>query len=171
MNLNLFISERDLHASKLWEASFSDLTGVNILNCDFRELMALPGVDAVLMLGILAHERFGGKPQIGRSQVLSTHGKAGVPPWVVTTAAFPAHFEKRRIDGDVKNVLVPNAPMPVSEEIYIVFAKAFECIEEFNGESQNKIRTLGFDPKSLNMRTDSRDEIEAVRRAYIGFRS
>src|SRR2546423_5697388 len=79
----------------IWESVFKDVTGVNILDADFRGLCSMPVLDAVLMLGAFAHERYGGHPRRGESSVLDTGGEPGMPMLVVTIAGLPAQFEQR----------------------------------------------------------------------------
>jgi len=169
MRIQLLIAELNESRRKKWEKAFYEIERVAVRKCNAKDLMACPDVDAMLMIGMLAHERFGGKSQIGKSQVLSTRGKTGMPRWVVTTAPSPAHFEKKQVDGIMRSVLVPDQQLSPAEETYAVFVRAFEAIEEFNNRNQDKIQTLGFEPEFLNFRGEIADEIAAVRKAYLDF--
>jgi hypothetical protein len=50
-------------------------------------------LDAVVLTGWVAHERFGGRPKFGEAQVLSTHDRPSriVAPWAVAIPSFPGH--------------------------------------------------------------------------------
>jgi hypothetical protein len=170
--LKMIIADSRPDLLAIWAKVFSGIHRVFFVNVDVSTLMELPEVDAELMRGVFAHERYGGKHKTGESQILSSKGEFGVPPWVVTTASFAAHFEKVYLpDGTIDFQIVQNESLTPEEEEYIVFKKAFECIEKFNeSHEKEKIRTLGFHLWFLNIpRGDSIKEAEACRTAYLEF--
>ena len=96
-------------------------------------MMERPGIDAELMMGMFAHERYGGSPAPGVSQILSTRGEPGMPPWVITTAPLPGHVEeRRRPDGTIEHVIAPDEPLTPEQEAYAQFTTVFRRIQEFN---------------------------------------
>lgn len=169
MPLQLIISENRPELLAIWSRVFQDVEGVSLLNADIRTLMGLPNVDALVMPSMLAHARYGSSPQIGESQVLSTKGEQGMPPLIVTTAPFAAHFESSPLaDGTVKTVLVQDEKLTPEEEVYILFSKIFDCVKLFNKNNERKIQKLGVDLSFLNFPLgETAKEAEAVRRAYF----
>jgi hypothetical protein len=113
-------------------------------------------VNAVLMRGIFAHERYGGAPKIGESKIISTHGENEMPPWVVTTPAFQQN----------------NIPT-VEEYDYYEFSKVFESIAQFNRSNEEpKICTLGFEVSFLyGFRSESpyNKEAKQIHKAYLEY--
>ena len=170
MPLKLLISELRPELLVIWAEVFDGVKEVVLLTVNVQTLMALPEVDALLMMGMFAHERYGGRPIHKESQILSTQGNQGVPLWVVTTAPLSAHLEERRqLNGTARANIVQAEKLTPEEETYIVFTKVFKCIERFNENSERaKIRALGFDLKFLNFPWgEPRKEAEEVRRAYL----
>jgi hypothetical protein len=168
--LKLIIADFRPELIAIWADVFSDIERVFLMNSDVPTLMGLPEIDAVLMRSIFAHERYGGIHKIGESQILSSQGEFGIPPWVVTTAPFAGHFEEGlQPDGTWGMNIVQNEKLTSEEEDYIVFNKAFVCIEKFNrGYEEPKIQTLGFHLWFLNFpRGEPIKEAEAVCRAYL----
>lgn len=96
MCLGLIIAENRPKFFSIWVEIFSNIQEVVVLDGDARTLCEITGLDAELMRSIFAHERYGGKPKVGESQILSTKGESGMPFWVVTTPPFAAHTEKQR---------------------------------------------------------------------------
>lgn len=89
------------------------------------------GLDALLVLGIFAHERYGGKPLIRVSQILSTNHAEGITPWVITTPPFPAKIlaNDNSLDITIKRKDDRSSP---AEEDYVVFDKVFKAVKAFN---------------------------------------
>jgi hypothetical protein len=170
--LKMIIADSRPDLLAIWSKVFSSINRVFFINADNPTLMQLPEVDAELMRGVFAHERYGGTPKPGESQILSSKGEVGVPPWLITTAPFAAHIEKVYLpDGTIDFQIVQNENLTPEEEEYIVFKKAFECIEKFNTSHEvEKIGTLGFHLWFLNIpRGDPIKEAEACRTAYLEF--
>ena len=168
MMFSLYIAEPNPEHHVVWREVFAQSKNVEILDCDIRALLSLPGLDAALMLGALIHERFGGVMKLGESQIVSSHGKAGMPHWFVTTAPFEASIRWRQ-DGETSSgvEIVQKEAVSPAEETYIVFTKAFKRISEFNRDNPNPIMSLGFEPEALNLRDDFQKEVQAVYSAYI----
>ena len=169
MGLRLIISDKRVELLRAWQEVFGDIEEVRLLNSDARALMEMPEVDCVLMMGMFAHERFGGRPIIAEAQILGTNGEVGFPPWVVTTPPFAAHFEDVvEPDGARRVGLVPDQELAPDKETYILFDKVFERIREFNESGESEIETLAFDLEFLNFPLgDPRKEAEAARKAYL----
>ncbi len=170
MELKLIISDRRFELLSVWREVFVDIEEVRFLEMDSYSSIRLPEADAVLMMGMFAHERYGGKPIVGESQILSTKGALDMRPWVVTTVPLAAHFGTvTDPNGSKRFGIVPDQRMAPDQELYIQFSTVFERIKKFNkGPEEPKIRTLVFDLEFLNIpRGEPRKEAEAVRRAYI----
>ena len=170
MELRLVISDRRRPLLDLWAAVFHDIPSVVFREIEIRALMGLSDIDAVLMMGIFAHERYGGRPILGQSQILKGDSRPGSPTWIVTTPSFPAHLEGRsRPTGKDEFVIVPDKTLSSEEELYVVFKEVFKRILEFNrGPGNPRIATLGFDLEFLNIHDgETWREAGAVHRAYV----
>ena len=170
MQLKLIIAEQRSDIISILSEVFQEILEVTIQNIDFITLRTQPEIDALLMLGMFDRERYGGNSQVGQSQIMSTEGEQGMPPWVVTTVPFAGRLEKQyQPDGTVKNKIVEVEKLSVEDKAYIVFDKVFKKIEDFNEKKlEVKIKTLGFELKFLNFPLgEPYKEIEAMRRAYI----
>ena len=167
MDVQLVIAEPDATRRVQWEKAFRDLAGVSIMNAAIRELMARPDLDAVVMTSILAHERFGGVPEVGKSQVLNTKGHPRMPRWVVTTAPAAGRLTETDAGGSRGRALVPVEPLSRAADAYRVFAAALSAIHDFNAHHSEQIRTVGFEPQFLNFDPKPAAEIQGVYRAYV----
>ena len=171
MQLRLVISDRRRELLDVWEAVFADLPSTLFREIEIPSLMRLGDVvDAVLMMGMFAHERYGGMPIIGQSQILKGGSSPESPAWIVTTPPFSAHLEQiSRPAGKTEYVIAPDNALSSEEELYVIFKEVFRRIEDFNGGTgEPKIVTLGFDLEFLNIpKGDPRREAEAVHRAYV----
>jgi hypothetical protein len=180
MSLTLTIAEHRPEFYSSWSEVFTNVQNVVILHSNAQVLSSVPNLDAEIMMGMIAHERYGGRSKAGESQILSTRGEPEMPPWVVTTAPFAEYSENRQQpDGSTKTVIVRYEDLLLEEHDYICFNKIFERIEQFNQQDQEpKIKTLGFGAEFLNFpridftgrnlpRGDLRKEAEAVRLAYL----
>lgn len=166
----MIISDRRAELLMTWRDVFQDIEEVDFLGIDIPALMRLPEVDAIVMMGMFAHERYGGTPIVGRSQILSTTGDPELVPWVITTPAFAARFEeKREPDGSTRLGIIQDQNLKPWEEAYIIFSEVFQRIAAFNETSKERtIRTLAFDLEFLNLpRGEPRKEAEAVRKAFL----
>lgn len=153
MMMKLIIVDSDSCLLSIWSEVFRGIPEIVFMNIDFKTLITLPEVDAVLVRWIFAHERYGGTPRTGQSQILSTNRENGMPPWVVTTPPFRSEA----------------SPLP-EEYDYTEFSKVFESIEQFNQTNKEyKIQTLGFELRFLYgfRGKPSYKEIEAVKKAYL----
>lgn len=170
MQLKLTIAEKRSDIMSILSEVFQEIPKVTIQNVDLITLRTQPEIDALLMLGMFAHERYGGMPEIGQSQIMSTGGEQGTPPWVVTTPPFAGRLEKQyQPDGTVEDKIVEVKKLSVEDKAYIVFDKVFKKVEGFNQQkSEVKIKTLGFELEFLNFPLgEPYKEIEAMQRAYI----
>ena len=170
MCLRLIIAATIPELFSTWSKVFSNIEKTRVLDLDIQTLHRLPELDAELLMSWLVHERYGGTSKTGQSQILSTRGELGMPPWVITTAPFAAHLEKhRQPDGSIGVEIVQNEKLTPEEEDYIVFSKVFKRIAEFNQQDvELKIKTLGFSLDLLRFRRgELHKEAEAVRQAYL----
>ena len=167
MQLRMVIGEIRPEFRAVWREAFRDIEDVDVLEIDVPSLMRLPKADAMLMMGMFAHERYGGKPRPWESQVLSSQGEANMPPWIVTAPAIAAQLGQKRLPSDTD--LIPDAILSHEEEDYMTFSKIFDRIDAFNSNSETpRIRILAFSQEFINMpRDDVLSEAMAVRRAYL----
>lgn len=170
MGLQLLIAVSHSPQRIQWEDVFRQIAGVTILDGDIQHLMRMSGLDALLMTGLMAHERFGGRPYIGTSQVLSTKPRKDLPPWIVTIAPFATHIGKHQVNSEGKIEIGPDHHLDPEEATYVVFTKAFQAIKDFNEqERDHPIRLFGFEPEFIHCLGKPRQEAEAVRKAYLEF--
>ena len=170
MCLRLIIADKRPELFSIWSEIFSGIEEIRVLDVNARTLAGLPDLDAEIVISIFAHERYGGDPKIGESQILSSRGEQGTPPWVITTPPFAAHLEKRQQpDGSFRHEIVQNEQLSYGEENYIVFSKIFDRVDHFNEQNPtSKIKTIGFESCFLNIpRGDIIQEAEAIRNAYL----
>jgi hypothetical protein len=166
MRLKLVIADERPEIITAWSKVFADMPEVTVLHSDIHTLRASPNIDAELMMGMFAHERLGGSPRPGKSQILSTRGEPGLPPWVVTTAPFAAHIE---LGHDGEYTVVQDRQLTIEEEDYIVFSEVFRRVREFNADQeQPQIRTLSIPLEFLNFpRSDAHSEAQSILKAYL----
>lgn len=170
MKIGLVIAESRPLLRSIWAEAFGGVSGVRVLSVEPEDLRALPDVDAELMLSMFAHDRYGGRPVPGQSQVIRVQGVPGMPPWVVTTPPIPARLESRTLpDGRTETVVIKELVLPPGEETYWIFTKVFEAIRSFRGKGLSpSITTVGFCPEILNLpQGDPRDEALGILRAYL----
>jgi hypothetical protein len=153
--MKLIIADLNPNVVSTWSEILHGLPEISFVNIDFKTLVSHLGIDAILIRGLFAHERYGGRPEIDKSSIISTNGEVGMPPWVVTTPAFS------------------QAEKPAPEDYdYTEFNKVFESIEQFNDECDQKqnIKTLAFEISFLYGFRDAMPyckEAKGLKRAYI----
>lgn len=156
--LKLIIADFNPDLLSAWSEVFHKISEIVFIDADFQTVANFPELNAVLTKAIFANDRYGGRPKIGESQILSSHGEKGMPPWIVTTPL---------LRSDIKY-----AP---GEYEYKQFVSAFEKIEQFNiTDKEPKIRTLGFEIDSLygsgkKTFTLYKEEAKALRKAYLEY--
>lgn len=166
--LNLVIADNSNKILKFWSEIFEEINTISTLKSDISTCMSLPSIDAVLMMGMFAHERYGSKPKMGESQVLRTQETSGMPKFVVTTPPFSAYFEHQYKANKQENILSQNERISAEEKTYILFIKVFECIEKFNQiNPEMLIQTLAVHLSFLNFPQGQPEaEAKAALRAY-----
>ena len=167
--LHLLINERRPALRSQWSDALRGVTSVRLISVHLQELMAMPEVDAIVMMGMFAHERYGGMPVPGRSQILDTGGDARVPPWVVSTAPLAA--SARPVPVDTTRIeIVPQRPLEPEQQEYLGFREVFGRILEFNeGGTEDRIGTLAVDCEFIRFplrEEQPRGEMEALLKAY-----
>lgn len=153
MSPKLIIAVEHPDAFTLWAAAFHSTAGATVIRGAPSELLMRADLDAVLLLGAMAHERFGGRPQVGRSQVLSSGGRAGVPRWVVTVPSTSGRAEIRTAEGGRREVVVvPERTLAPEEQATVALEESLRAIREHNAErSGEEILTLGVAPEILGL--------------------
>ena len=95
-------------------------------------------------------------PKKDESEVFSTSGESGMPPWVVATPLFSK-----------------NVTYTPDELNYIEFSRVFERIEQFNKtDKEPKIGNLGFEISFLygfRSTIPDKNEPEGLHRAYLEY--
>lgn len=154
----LVVAEPRSEFRPVWQRLCAGLT-VEVLDIDIRGLLERH-LDAVVVPGWVAHERVGGKPEIGRSQVLSNSaGVVGKARWVVTTPPFAADTKQAEDHG------VPKWPEQPEQQGFETFSRVLAAVEEHNSTSADKIESVGFEPEFLNFSSAYDEEASGVIRA------
>lgn len=168
MCIRLLVADRRESLLAEWKDAFAGVPQVEFRLLAPGDLGRIPGVDAELLPGMLAHERFGGVPRPGVAQILSSGGALSLAPWIVTVPFRPASLESVAHPDDEDGELnIPFPIPPLEGEIYTTFAEVFGRVLSFNLE-QERIRTLGIHLEVINAPLgDPREEALAVRRAYL----
>ncbi len=144
--LKLVIADSHEEVRTVWAQVFAQVKTVIVCNLTIGQLVKSPDlkIDAILMPGIYAHERYGGHFIEGKSQILRTPVDSGMPPYVVTTPPQTV--------GNLKPQHPPRPPTVAPLALESMFDKIFLAIEEFNqSQPQSPINTLGFELELLNL--------------------
>jgi hypothetical protein len=155
MKLRLIIADLNSNLLSVWAEAFQEISEVSSMKVDFKKLAKNSEVNAVLIRWIFAHERYGGRPVVGQSQILSTNGEVGMPYWVITTPPFSANITTESKDYD-----------------YMEWSKIFDSIGQFNKTNkESKIKTLGFELSFLyGFRSDPPyEQAKAAKKAYVDY--
>lgn len=155
----LVVAEPRSEFRPIWERLCAGLN-IEVLDIDIRGLLDKQ-IDAVIVPGWVAHERVGGKPELGRSQVLSNSaGAVGKARWVVTTPPFAMDIEQAEAHG------VPEWPEQPEQQGFETFSRVLAAVEEHNSTDEDRIETVGFEPEFLNFSNaydqEARGAIRAV---------
>jgi hypothetical protein len=154
----LVVAEPRSEFRPIWRRLCAELN-VEVLDIDIRGLLDTE-LDAVVVPGWVAHERVGGKPELGRSQVLSNSaGLVGKARWVVTTPPFASDVEQAETHG------VPKWPEQPEQQGFETFSRVLAAVEEHNSTSADRIETVGFEPEFLNFSDAYDQEASGVIRA------
>ncbi|MFR9728859.1 hypothetical protein ACL03H_06465 [Saccharopolyspora sp. MS10] len=97
---------------------FSEIDGVLVRSGAVGEVAA--DCDAILMKFYLAHDRYGGSPVVGESQVLTNSRGDGLPGRVVATSPFPSS-DTSTDDSEVER------------RLRSMFARAFDAVRTAEG--------------------------------------
>ncbi len=144
--LKLVIADSHEEIRTVWAQVFAQVKTVTVCNLTIGQLVKSPNlkIDAILMPGIYAHERYGGHFIEGKSQILRTPVDSGMPPYVVTTPPQTVGNFKLQHNSRLSTVT------PLAMESF--FDKIFLEIEEFNqNQLQSLINTLGFELEFLDL--------------------
>jgi len=166
----LFLAERRPRVWSILQDVFNREEGVVLCREAPSTFIHRQDLDALVMPGWYAHERFGGVPIAGVAQIVSTRNRSTMPPWIVTTPPFAAHI----VLDDTENAKVvrDDVTLSLERENFIVFARVFEAIEHFNASSLPQILRLGCALEVLRIPdmdasdADMKNEIAGIRSAY-----
>jgi hypothetical protein len=154
----LVVAEPRSEFRPIWERLCAGLN-VEVLDIDIRGLLDKQ-LDAIVVPGWVAHERVGGKPELGRSQVLSNSASAvGKARWVVTTPPFATDMEQAEAHG------VPKWPEQPEQQGFETFSRVLAAVEEHNSTNADRIESVGFEPEFLNFSEAYDQEASGVIRA------
>jgi hypothetical protein len=132
--------------------------------------------DAMAMPAVVAHERYGGSPIVGRSQVLDggADGKRDGhnPRWIVTTVPFPAELQLVSENGEMSWKIVQTHKLSRWRETYLTFRGMLRAVEDFNEVYDYKhISTITIDLEYIGMSNEyAADEASSARIAATNYR-
>lgn len=156
----------------IWADIVRDVASIEIHRISHSQLEQM--IDAEVLPGIFAHERYGGSPQYGKSQMLSTeyispwHKKPEnrIPAWVVTTPPF-ALKDDCLVIPDKPEVSFTRDITGQSQEVYYSFKCIFTAIENANTAGNSCIKSVGFSAGLIYIYYDVKVVAESVKRAYV----
>jgi len=143
------VSESTLVA---WQDSFVDLPDV-IFRVGAGSAVSFD-CDAQLMNFYLAHDRYGGTPEIGRAQVLVNTRNDSSPRYVVATPPFA---------GGGREV---TDPAELEERLYYTFSACFDKVSGTNEREPDVIERVLIHVEGMGLEEIGREpSIRALRRA------
>ena len=150
-----------------WRESFRAIPTFTFQLASAEQFWEVEGVDALLILGFVAHDRDGAKAEPRTSEVLKPPAARRNVKWVVTTPAASAQLRLREDNRGVE--VTPRVHLTAAESTYLDFREIFRAIRTFNGKGKgDTIHTLGVHLDLINAPLgDPRAEAEAVKRAYL----
>ena len=168
--MKLLISENNQAKFKIWEDAFQNISSVEVLLVSPSELKKLPLLDAIILPGILVHEEYGGKPEVNKSQIISTEDFRDMPKWVITTPPIKQDgFWKKKYKGKNELEWVATSELDENDVTQFSFNKVFDNIHQFNISNGNPISTIGFSPILVLVRSDPKEDSLLIREAYLNF--
>lgn len=174
ISIRLIIIESDADKADIWRQVFADTECVSVRSARVTGTGVAELFDAEIMGGIFAHERFGGSPTVGMSQILASTNKAKCPIYVITTPPFPCqwHYEENE-DGTLSIVtdatlsIIDGTPIDSVRMAYESFKTVFAAVGEFNSSGSGVIRSLGFVPQLCGILDGVVAHAKAVKNAYL----
>ncbi|NEZ55016.1 hypothetical protein DXZ20_04815 [Leptolyngbyaceae cyanobacterium CCMR0081] len=166
MCLHIIILNKDQETYRIWTDAFSRLSKISVVNSNSTFSQYFPTLDAVLMLGISAHERYGGGPRPNESQILDTQRLDGMSPWVVTVPSTFTFLESATTPNNVLHTQISHGK--IEDRYYLIFKKIFESIEKFNSSQEiTKIKSLGVDLAYIKVTSShALEKIRGFKNAY-----
>jgi len=147
--MQLVITSQNTGTLETWRGVFSEFPGVTFQ----AALRAETPVDAVLMAGIFAFERYGGRPEFDRAQILENHRGDGWPELVIVPPSRPT----------VRNGEGEWSVRPEYAEIkpaYYAASHTFQAVTEWNEDHEKPVAAIEINLPLLDMDNPS-DESSA----------
>ncbi|MET9223416.1 hypothetical protein ABZX65_32300 [Streptomyces sp. NPDC003300] len=119
--MDIIIVSDNARLLEVWRRHLGDGLPVELWEAEARDV----GADAVMVAGVFAHGRYGGRPTPGRAQILRNVRGDGYPGLVVVPATRPA-----MLDGEGRPVVRPEYA-DVSPA-YFGVSRALEAVREWN---------------------------------------
>ncbi|QIZ34187.1 hypothetical protein [Saccharopolyspora sp. ASAGF58] len=151
--LLIFATTTDEKASR-FRATLGDITNIEFRTGAVKDTAI--GCDAILIKFYLAHDRYGGTPKPGVSQVLPNSRNDGLPALIVTTLPFPPGDEVAD-------------PSQLEDRFYTMFAVPMTTFNDFLS-NQSESKSLHVHREGLGL--DSAEDAivaGALRRAVLDF--
>lgn len=141
-----------------WRRGLADLGNVQFKAGYGTETVG--DADAAIVQFYLAHDRYGGKPEIGRSQLLRNERNDGYPRYILTTPPFLAgkHIEDAETFGD---------------RLFFTFSSCILAAQAHNAASRDdQIKSLYLHVDGMGLeRFPEGVAVEAFRRAVVAYGS
>lgn len=165
-------AEREDQAA-IWLDVMKDVDTVKVRRLPFAQLEQIQEMDAEILPGMFAHERYGGGPGLGESQILSTANLSEwhtapdyrIPPWVVTPPPMTIKDGLLLLKGEPDIYFTQDA-IGQSQAVYHSFKRIFAVIDAANANIEPVIHCAGFSADIIYSVYDTRIVAEAVKRAF-----
>ncbi|MGW7572961.1 hypothetical protein [Streptomyces sp. NPDC054765] len=140
MNLNIIITSDNDSTLALWEAHLSPLPEVSFT----KERAAYIEADAVVISGVYAFERYGGRPNTTAAQIVTNVTGDGLPGVVIIPPSVPVI-----LDSEKRPVVHPDYT-EVSPAYYAI-SHTLKVIDALNAEGEQVVRRVVFSLSLLGM--------------------
>ncbi|MFI9262533.1 hypothetical protein ACIGT4_33220 [Streptomyces sioyaensis] len=140
MNINFIITSDNDSTLALWEAHLSPLAEVSFT----RERAACIEADAVVISGVYAFERYGGRPNVTAAQIVPNVTGDGLPGVVIIPPSLPMilNSEKRPVVHPDYTEVSP---------AYYAISHTIKVIDALNAEGGQVVRRVIFSLPLLGM--------------------
>lgn len=134
-----------------WQAACNHLPFVQVVVSPPPLLAYQARLEAEILPHYFVHEAFGGRPVLGRSQILPTYGVRGHAPWVISIPPLPYSVHELLFDEDedddeepeIAPTLTPARRTELTERLSSELEAVFRALEEFDLARRGTLSRIG----------------------------